>query len=347
MRSAYDVKISGIIPTLGRADMLDLCLQTLVQQTVPVAEVLIVHCGDDPETPTVASDPRWKKAGIDCRYFKYPEKNAANQRHFAIKEARYDNLLLLDDDVELEREWVQELFAPIWADSKVGATMGNILNQAMPVPPPIWRLYRRIFFSGALAFEPGRVFGAVVHNAFPLNITKPMPTEWIGGGCSALRREAYESVGGFSSFFTGSSPHEDLDLGYRLSRRWKVLYVPTARCIHHQAPGRREHDSRSQYLSVRSRYAIQVCSIGRSKIAALLHTALWICFQDLSELVGLLRGRAKRGLLRVWLARFRALISCIGWVPSAHASCATRALPPGTPVDDLSEKTTTAMIKHR
>lgn len=321
MPSTKNEPISGIIPTLGRADMLELCLQTLVQQTVPVTEVLIIHCGDDAATSAVAADPRWNQAGIDCRYFKYPEKNAAHQRDFAIKEARYDNLLLLDDDVELEREWVQELFKPIWNDPKVAATMGLIVNQTMPVPPLPWRLYRRVFISRDAAFVPGRVFGAVVHNAFPLNITEPMPTEWIGGGCSALRREAYQSVGGFSSFFTGSSPHEDIDLGYRLSRHWKVLYVPTARCVHHQASGMREHDSRSQYLSVRSRYAIQVCSMQRDMLPALMHAAVWILFQDLSELAGLLRGRAKRGLLGVWWARLHGLISCIGWVPSAQASC--------------------------
>ena len=67
-----------------------------------------------------------------------------------------------------------------------------------------------------------------------------IPCEWIRGGASALRRDAFESVGGFASFFKGSSPGEDLDLGYRLSRKWKVYYVPSAKCIHHQAPSGRE-----------------------------------------------------------------------------------------------------------
>ena len=29
---------------------------------------------------------------------------------------KYDNLLLIDDDVEVDPRWVEELFKPIWTD---------------------------------------------------------------------------------------------------------------------------------------------------------------------------------------------------------------------------------------
>src|SRR4029453_13896302 len=91
-----------IIPTGGRPELLRLCLDSLTRQTVPVAEVVVVHCGDDEATPALAQATCWTDAGLSVRYFHYPERNCAAQRNFAVARATYDNLLLIDDDVEVE-----------------------------------------------------------------------------------------------------------------------------------------------------------------------------------------------------------------------------------------------------
>jgi len=48
--------ISAIIPTVGRPELLGLCLESLARQTVKVSEAIVVHCGDDKETFEVAND---------------------------------------------------------------------------------------------------------------------------------------------------------------------------------------------------------------------------------------------------------------------------------------------------
>ena len=50
----------------------------------------------------VTNDACWNEAGMDVRYFHYPERNCAQQRNFAIEQAKHDNLLLIDDDVEVD-----------------------------------------------------------------------------------------------------------------------------------------------------------------------------------------------------------------------------------------------------
>ncbi len=295
--------------------MLELCLASLARQTLPVAEVLIVHCGNDEATESLANDQRWVVAGLHIRYFHYPERNAAQQRNFAVGQARYDNLLLLDDDVEVEPFWVEELFKPLWADVTVGATMGRLMNQPMAAPTAVWRLYRRVLYRGNDGFTPGRLVGAALPNGFPTDLTEPIRCEWIGGGCSAIRRQAYQSVGGFAPFFTGSSPGEDLDLGYRLSRHWQVYYVPTARCVHHQAPSGRERSDRHQYLSMRARFGILNVSMGKTRIVALAHIAVWAAVQTLSELLNMLRGRFRADIFFAWWGRLRGFLSCMFWVP--------------------------------
>lgn len=291
--------------------MLRLCLESLAKQTVRIAEVIIVHCGSDSETFAVTNDTRWREAGFEVRYFHYAERNCAQQRNFAISQAKYDDLLLIDDDVEVDPHWVEELFKPIRADQTVGATMGRLTNQPMATPTFFWRLYRRLLYGQVEGLKPGRLIGAALPNGFPITAEQPIACEWIAGGASALRREAFESVGGFGSFFTGSSPGEDLDLGYRLSRKWKVLYVPAARCIHHQSPSGREQSDQHQYLSMRARFGILSITMGKSRYVALGHIGLWALVQFLSELASLRHGLSRPDLPRAWSGRVRGFLSCV------------------------------------
>lgn len=312
--------ISAIIATVGRPELLRLCLESLVKQTVHVSEVVVVHCGDDAGTLAVTKDPLWTEAGMDVRYFHHQERNCAQQRNFAIARAKYDNLLLVDDDVEVDPHWVEELFRPIWADPEVGATMGRLINQPLATPTLFWRIYRILLHGRAKGFEPGRLVGAALPNGFPTTAGEPIPCEWIGGGASALRREAFASVGGFASFFSGSSPGEDLDLGYRLSRSWKVYYVPSAQCIHHQAPSGREESNQHQYLSMRSRFGILTITMGKKRYAALAHIGLWAFVQGLSEIASLRRGVLRPDLPRAWSGRLRGFLSCISFQPQMYAN---------------------------
>ena len=303
--------ISAIIATVGRPELLRLCLDSLCRQTVPVAEVVVVHCGTDDETLALTKDPCWSKAGLDVRYFHHAERNCAQQRNFGIQQARYGNLLLIDDDIEVEPQWAEELFKPIWTDPAVGATMGRLVNQPLAMPTLFWRIYRTMLHGPVKGFAPGRLIGAALPNGFPTTAIDPIPCEWIGGGASALRREAFDAVGGFASFFEGSSPGEDLDLGYRLSRSWKVYYVPAARCIHHQAPSGREASDQHQYLSMRSRFGILTITMGKKRHVALAHIALWALVQFLSEVASLRHGVLRADLPRAWSGRLRGFFSCL------------------------------------
>jgi GT2 family glycosyltransferase len=303
--------VSAIIATVGRPELLKVCLRSLATQTAAVSEVVVVHCGDDAETAAVTAEPRWREAGLEVRYFHHPERNCAQQRNFGIQQAQHDNLLLVDDDIEVDPRWTEELFKPIWSDTRVGATMGRLVNQPMATPTLFWRMYRTVLHGRRKGFEPGRLVGAALPNGFPTTAEEPITCEWIGGGASALRREAFESVGGFASFFEGSSPGEDLDLGYRLSRRWQVYYVPAARCIHHQSPSGREASDRQQYLSMRSRFGILTITMGKKRHVALAHIGLWALVQFLSEVASLRHGVVRTDLPLAWSGRLRGFFSCM------------------------------------
>ena len=311
--------VSAIIPTVGRPELLRRCLESLSNQTIHIAEAVVVHCGEDSGTQAVTEDARWREAGFEVRYFHYPERNCARQRNFAIAQAKYKNLLLVDDDIEVDRRWAEELFKPIWSDPAIGATMGRVVNQPLASPTFFWRIYRTALYGREKGFQPGRLVGAALPNGFPITAETPVACEWIGGGSSALRREAFESVGGFASFFTGSSPGEDLDLGYRLSQKWKVYFVPAAKCIHHQSPTGRETSDQHQYLSMRSRFGILTLTMGKTRPKALAHVGLWAMVQFLSELASLRHGMIRADLPRAWSGRLRGFFSCVYFRPRSYS----------------------------
>jgi N-acetylglucosaminyl-diphospho-decaprenol L-rhamnosyltransferase len=83
--------------------------------------------------------------------------------------------------------------------------------------------------------------------------------EWLSGSCLLLRREAFESVGGFDSRYF--MYFEDVDLGDRLGTAgWLNVYVPSAGVMHlgghstSQASAKMlkaHHDSAYRYLADR------------------------------------------------------------------------------------------------
>lgn len=313
---ATDSGIAVVIPTIGRADALELTLNTLALQTRRPAEVFVVHSGSDHETRALC-ERDWRARGLTVRYHAYPFKSAALQRDFAVRRTALPLILLSDDDMEFEPDFVERLFDVLWGDPQIAATMGKISNQIFGEPTPLWRLYRRLV-AGRRAKSPGAVIGALVHNGFPTDGHDPARTEWFAGGTTLLRKSAYLSVGGFAPYFRGSSPGEDIDLGYRLSRRWKVFYVPAARSLHHQSPLGREDIGRHQYLSMRSRYAFCRASAGIGAMRSLGHIALWAFFQTASEVVQLRHGRLRGDFLAACWGRVRGLWSCVGWDPATE-----------------------------
>jgi hypothetical protein len=101
-------------------------------------------------------------------------------------------------------------------------------------------------------------------------------------------------------------------LGYRLSRRGKVLFIPSAKAFHHSAGENRIEPGLQQYHVIRSKFAIQVCAMGRSRAAAFAHSAAWATFQTVSEILAATRGRMAGVSKRIY-GRTRGLASCLFW----------------------------------
>ena len=315
-RSETNHSIAAVVPTLGRHEPLRACLRTLAAQTIRPAAVVVVHSGDDGETRVVC-DQAAAESGLDVRYHHSSFRGAAFQRHLAIAATSQPLILLAEDDIEFEADWIETLLRVLESDASIGAVMGRMMNQPFRSAPGVWPLYRMLV-APTRANRPGAVIGALLTNGFPDNAPSPLPSEWFGGGVTLMKRDAYSSVGGFAQHFRDSSPGEDVELGYRISRRWKVLYVPDARCVHRQASSGRDAVGHYHYMSMRSRFAFCRSTSSLGALGGFFHIALWAMFQTAAELAQLRRGRLPETFLESSWGRLRGAWSCVGWDPGAE-----------------------------
>ncbi|MFZ5798519.1 MAG: glycosyltransferase family 2 protein [Desulfobulbaceae bacterium] len=89
--------ISVIIPTYNRAQWIAEAVASVIHQTVPPAEVLVVDDGSTDETRTVVQE-LVRHAGLPIRYIAQANRGAASARNTGILTARGDYLCFLDSD---------------------------------------------------------------------------------------------------------------------------------------------------------------------------------------------------------------------------------------------------------
>ena len=98
-------KISVLIITRNRAQMLRNCLESLVKQTLLPDEVLVVYTSTDNTKNVILS---FKKR-LPIKYFEEKQVGIPYARNRGIKEASGNLLLMLDDDCEADRFWVERM----------------------------------------------------------------------------------------------------------------------------------------------------------------------------------------------------------------------------------------------
>lgn len=195
------MKISVIIPTYNRPQLLRQCLDALMpQQLDRPFEVLVVSDGPDEQTANLLS-------GYDPHLLKHlalPEhKGPAAARNAGVAASTGDWIVFTDDDTIPQQGWLQK-FADAFRTSG----------------------YQQVAFSG----------GVVVQRSerptdFEANTAGLETSEFVTANC-AISREAFECCGGFDEAFT-MAWREDSDLHFKLLKhRIPVISLPQASVTH-------------------------------------------------------------------------------------------------------------------
>lgn len=113
------IKVSVVIPTHNRADLLPRAIKSAVNQTYTVDEINVVSDGSTDETDIVMNE--LCKVYPQIHYYSYsPGKGGNYARNYGIKRSSGDVVAFLDDDDEWHRDKIEQQVRILKADKKIG-----------------------------------------------------------------------------------------------------------------------------------------------------------------------------------------------------------------------------------
>jgi GT2 family glycosyltransferase len=215
--------VSVIVCTRDRPQELSRCLDSLLAQSRPPEEIVVVDDGSSgPVTRRVATErPR-------VTFRRQQPSGLASARNTGIRAARHDILAFTDDDVRHHPLWLERLVRPLEREDTAAST-GLVLpleleSDAHYICERAWSLGRgyrpRAFEPEFLKVAPGR----------------PAPVWEIGSGASmAFRRRVFQELGGFDERLDADAEGVggEAELWRRvLSQGWTCRYEPASVAYH-------------------------------------------------------------------------------------------------------------------
>ncbi|NLI97859.1 glycosyltransferase family 2 protein [bacterium] len=239
------ITLSLVICTKDRPTQLRRCLESVLGQTCPPDEIVIVDASIDDKSLSVVKEMRRKKRSPRFLYtHTYP--GTARQRNIGFEMANAYVVGSVDDDTILDKEAlriIKEVFNK--GNTDLGGVMPRLIDPK-DRRQSIWSLkslYKRIFMLSH-NFAKHVFIQASGFPAFPFQrqeITEPQEAEVLNG-LYFYKKEVVKNYK-FNEGFHGYSFMEDVEFAYRVSKNFKLLYVPSARIMHLHVP-----TSRSSYF---------------------------------------------------------------------------------------------------
>lgn len=207
----YPLRVTIIVPCHNEQEHIAECLESLIHQTLPqeTYEIIVVDDGSTDQTVAIVQGLVAKHPQL-LRFYQQNHAGPAKARNYGASLAKGRILSFLDADMKFASDFVEKLITPIEADSVTGTfTLDEYVANAA-------NLWSR---SWSVCYYLPR------DRRVPENLTEQESTVF-----RAIRREAFESVGGFDS--TGY--HDDHTVAKKLGQT--AQRVANAVCYHYN-PG--------------------------------------------------------------------------------------------------------------
>jgi GT2 family glycosyltransferase len=227
--------VSAIIPTWNRADLLRSILTNLDAQTRPPDQVIVVDNGSTDATQLVA-----REFSVDVVVF--PENRGfAAAVNEGIARAKGEWLLILNNDVVLEPEWLERLLASAEQENVLFAAGKLLRMDDIQTLDGSWDLVSRAAYAWRCGF--GRPDGAVWSVKRKISFV-PMTA-------ALFHRRVFEQIGLLETRF--ESYYEDVDFGVRcVLAGLEGIYEPAAVAMHMGKSTLGKGDRRVMFLSARN-----------------------------------------------------------------------------------------------
>jgi GT2 family glycosyltransferase len=233
----------------------------------------------------------------------HAQPGLTRQRNAGAKEAAGDIIHFIDDDVDLDREYLEELDR-VFCDRRnedVAGAGGTVTNARRLARYAV--LLKKAFLlnhdygSGRLQPSGYSAFG------YNRGFKKPVEVQILGGCCASYRRSVLEEYQ-FDENLPGYGLQEDVDFSWRVSRKYRLMFVPGAKLIHNQSRAGRAGPARYYYFYLYNHFYLSfknlprtldhIAAIGYSHLAATLGIMCIAAYRGSGQpLLGALRAHAK------------------------------------------------------
>ena len=216
----YTPFITVALCTHNHAERLVRTLAQLVHLRAPrqAWEFLVIDNGCTDGTPALLAAQGWQPSGVDVRVVREDRLGLSNARNRALKEARGEYLVFMDDDETPDPDWLVA-YERAMLEHEPDALGGRIEVMFEDGARPAWLQDELLGFLGKLDHGQARW------------LTEPETP--IFGGNFAFRRTVFEHIGDFDSRLgrmgTVNTGGEDTEIYRRLqASACKVRWVPEA-----------------------------------------------------------------------------------------------------------------------
>lgn len=226
-------RLSVIIVNLNTRDLLRACLRSLAPaQASGDVEVIVVDNGssDDSCAMVAAEFPQVRLIALK------ENRGFAVANNMGMREARGRYFLVLNSDTEVIGDALTQICDFMDSHPDVGALGPKLLNTDGTLQ---YSCRRFPSFRTALFHRYSLMTRLFPRNRFSseylmtdVGHEHTMDVDWVSGAALVVRREVFESLGGFDEGFFMYA--EDVDWCYRIKQAgWRVVYLPEARILHH------------------------------------------------------------------------------------------------------------------
>jgi glycosyltransferase involved in cell wall biosynthesis len=233
MCNVKKISFSIVICTLNNVTGLEKCINSITQQTLIPNEIIIVHGDSNKEMEksiTKKIRPILQSNLIALKYIK-TIRSLVSQRNIGIDNASGDVIVFLDDDVILEKDYffyLFEVYQSKWNEN-LGGVQGSIIEASRGNSWSPIEVIRKIFLYANITGS-GRLL-ASVNPSFCGNPQEIREVDIFNGCMMSFRRDILLK-NRFDTNFKEFWMCDDIELSYRISRKYHLYQTPLAR-LHH------------------------------------------------------------------------------------------------------------------
>ena len=226
-------------------------LASLNNQTYRDFEVIVVDYKSSNELLNVVNTYRDL---LDIKVVHQTEKGLSQAANLALKVARGEIFVRIDDDVVMDKTWLEAVYTTLSSNEKIGGVTGPtvvpteytvnrdlfVFERQLREGTSFWRLVGKVYFKYFMEGTPRRVSHWFKSGAFSLGSNYPEalqePFQEVTNleACNfCVRTALLRQVGGFDGSYTGVGEYHEADAAFKIrDLGYKLVFNPKVSVNH-------------------------------------------------------------------------------------------------------------------